>query len=403
MEISRRSFLKHTGALGALALTAGFPRLTFANLPTENRFILVILRGAMDGLAAVPPYGDKNYAAARGGLAFTAPGTLDGVIDLDGFYGLNPALAELLPLYQQRQMAIFHAVASPYRNRSHFDAQNLLETGLANAGGSEGWLNRMLQSINGGNGAAVAINQQIPLVLQGKLGVGSWTPNSREIDPASDYMTKIASMYGQDPLLAGAFEEAVKTQAMAQASLPMDDQFASGKAKDPSALYAGAKAAAMFLAKQDGPRVAVMEAGGWDTHRGQGTSKGALFTRLNGLAKGLAALPAALGSVWNKTVVVVVTEFGRTVAENGTGGTDHGTGTVAFVLGGAIQGGKVYGKWPGLAANDLFEGRDLMPKTDLRSIQKTVLYSHLGVPQAALDTTIFPASGDAAFIPGLMG
>ena len=363
MGISRREFLKGAGAMAALG-AIGFPRLSFATLPTDHRFILVILRGALDGLAAVPAYGDREYKSQRGGLAFAMPGELDGALDLNGFFGLNPALQPLLPLYQQQQMAVIHAVASPYRERSHFDAQNLLENGTQSPGGTEGWLNRALQILKADPGAGIAINQQIPLVLQGKLSMESWAPKGRDVNASSDYMTKIASLYQQDPLLSSAFQEGMQVQSMAQ-GMSQDDLTASRNAKDAGALYNGAKAAALFLTKENGPRVAVMEAGGWDTHARQGTANGQLYNRLADLGHGLAALPEAFGPVWKKTVVVVVTEFGRTVAENGTGGTDHGTGSAVFVMGGAMRGGQVLGRWPGLASGSLYQGRDLMPTTDM--------------------------------------
>ncbi len=399
MKMTRRTFMKSAGAAAALSL---LPRLAFANLPTENRFVLVILRGALDGLAAVPPYGDPSYKSARGDLAFNAPGMEDGVLDLDGFYGFNPALQPLLALYQQKQLMVIHAVASPYRERSHFDAQNVLENGTINPSGSVGWLNKALVALNAQPTSAIAINQQVPLVLQGNLQVESWAPKGRELDAKSDYMTKMSALYQQDALLKDPFNEAMQTQTLAQQALPTDDANASNKAKNPDQLYAAARAAGQFLAKDDGPRIAVLEAGGWDTHFRQGTSNGILFNRLGDLAKGLAELPTAMGGSWKKTVVVVVTEFGRTVAENGTGGTDHGTGGMALVMGGAIDGGKVMAQWPGLAPEKLYQNRDLLPTTDLRSVFKTVLAGHLNVPATALENDIFPGSSGAPMLKGIL-
>ncbi len=402
MGITRRDFIKGAGAMAAMGLINGLPRVSFASLPTDNRFVLVILRGALDGLAAVPAYGDANYQAARNGLGFAAPGAADGALNLDGFFGLNPAMQPLIPLYQQHQLAIVHAVASPYRERSHFDAQNLLENGTIRPGGTDGWLNRALQALHADNNAAIAINQQIPLVLQGTLNVESWAPQGREINATTDYMTKITGLYQQDPVLAPAFQAAMEVQAMAQAQLTSDDLNASKNAKDTGALYGAAQGAARFLAKDNGPRVAVLEAGGWDTHARQGTTNGQLYNRLADLSRALAAFPEALGPVWNKTVVVVVTEFGRTVAQNGTEGTDHGTGSVSFVMGGRVRGGKVYGKWPGLASGNLYQNRDLMPTTDMRSIFKSVLYTHLNAQRDAVENTIFPSSMDAGAIKDLL-
>ncbi len=401
--ITRRDFLKYTGGLAAwTALSMGFPRLSFASLPTDNRFILVILRGALDGLAAVPAYGDRDYASMRGSLAFHPPGGEDSALDLNGFFGLHPSLEPLMPLYRAKQLAVVHAVASPYRERSHFDAQNLLENGTTHPGGAAGWLNNALVELNANGSSAIAINQQIPLVLQGKLGVASYSPKGPKWHEDSDYMRKMKALYGQDSLLSGSFGEGVRAQEIAMASLPADDQMAGGKAKGADQLYGAAQAAAMFLARDDGPRVAVLEASGWDTHAGQGTSHGALANRLADLGLGLAALPQQMGKAWDKTVVVVVTEFGRTVHINGTNGTDHGTGSAAFVMGGGVRGGRVLGQWPGLSANALYQGRDLMPTTDMRSIFRTVLYSHLHASEASLNNGIFPDSESVPNLPDLL-
>lgn len=402
MGITRREFIKGAGAIAAMGMVSGFPRFSFANLPTDNRFIFVILRGALDGLAAVPAYGDANYKTQRGSLAFASPGEVGGALNLDGFFGLNPALQPLMPLYQQHQLAIVHAVATPYRERSHFDAQNLLENGTTMPGGTDGWLNRSLQVLQAGKGAGIAINQQIPLVLQGKLDMQSWAPKGRDVNANSDYMMKIAALYQQDAVLSAAFQSGMQAQAVAQSKLTADDLTASKNAKDAGALYPAAKAAALFLTKDNGPRVAVMEAGGWDTHARQGTTNGGLYNRLADLGNALAALPEALGPVWKKTVVVVATEFGRTVAVNGTEGTDHGTGSAVFVMGGPVRGGKVLGKWPGLAAGNLYQGRDLMPTTDMRSIFKAVLMTHLNAPRDAVENVIFPNSASAPAMQGLL-
>lgn len=403
MTINRRDFMKTLGSCAACGLISGFPLLSFANLPTDNRFILVILRGAMDGLAAVVPYGDANYKLQRRGLALETPGEPGGVLDLNGFFGFNPALEPLLPLYKQNQLAVFHAVASPYRERSHFDAQNLLENGTMRPGGTEGWLNRALQALGGNKNTAIAFNQQVPLVLQGKLEAASWAPKGRDIDPRGDYMQKLGELYKRDKILGAAYTEALQTQQMAEEALPRDDMMASGKAKGTDQLSIAAHTASAFLAKESGPRVAVLEAGGWDTHARQGTTGGQLYNHLSDLGKALALIPQQMGPVWNKTAVVVVTEFGRTVAENGTDGTDHGTGSVALMLGGQVNGGKVYGTWPGLADNNLYQGRDLMPTTDMRSLFKTALYAQMKAPQDMLENTVFPASGDAPIYTGLIG
>lgn len=403
--LSRRQFLHQGSAALGVAMTGSlWPRLTLAALPTDHRLILVILRGAMDGLAAVPPYGDPDYAAARGGLAFAPPGDADGLLDLNGFFGLNPALAMLQPLYRQKQLAVFHAIALPYRERSHFDAQNLLENGTVRPGGTEGWLNRALQALGAGEGTAIALNQQIPLVLQGRYTAASWAPKNIPASLGNGTLAKVTKLYARDDLLGGSFAMGVETQKIAEENLSPEDRRAAGNAKGAEALATAAKAAAGFLAQPQGARVAVLEAGGWDTHARQGTVQGPLAQRLADLGKALVLLPQELGpQIWAKTVVVVVTEFGRTVHENGTGGSDHGTGGVAFVMGGQIRGGQVYGQWPGLAAGKLYQGRDLMPTLDMRSLFKTALAAHMGVPYATLQDIIFPNSADAPLFNNLIG
>ena len=401
MRITRREFLKSAGALAAMGLASGWPRMGCANVPTDNRFVFVILRGAMDGLAAVAPYGDPNYRTARGGLALNNPGQPDGLLDLNGYFGLNPGMQPLMPLYQQRQMLVVHAVASPYRERSHFDAQNVLENGTTHANGTDGWLNRALQVLSADPSAAIAINQQVPLVLQGKMEVASWSPKGNAA-PKGEYLEKIGALYQRDPLLADAYGEAMKAQALASQALTQDDKMANKAAKPPAQLYVAAQAMAAMLKAENGPRVAVLEAGGWDTHVNQGTGTGQLYNRLGDLATALAVIAPTMGDAWKKTVVVVATEFGRTVAQNGTGGTDHGTGGMMLVMGGNINGGNVLTRWPGLAENQLYQGRDLMPTVDMRSVFKTVLYSHLQTPNAPLESVIFPGSQDAGLIKGLM-
>jgi uncharacterized protein (DUF1501 family) len=408
MRLTRREVLASLAATSLLAFSGGFARLAFAESPFsdergDQRFILVILRGALDGLAFAPPYGDRDYRTIRRSLALDPPHQAEGALDLDGFYGLNPGLDALLPLYRKEQLALIHAVATPYRERSHFDAQNLLENGTDAPAGTEGWLNRALIAAQARPSSAIAISQQIPLVLQGAAKVISWAPKGREIDAQSDYMTKIARLYQSDPMLSSSFAEAMQAQQIAVQSLSPEDRAASKGAKGVGELAIAAKAAALFLSKPEGPRIAVLEAGGWDTHARQGTHSGALFDRLGGLGKAIALLPEALGDAWQKTILAVVTEFGRTAAPNGTGGTDHGTGSAMLLAGGALRGGKVYGRWPGLAERQLYQGRDLMPTTDMRSVFKTILYAHLKIPREPLENAVFPGSGEAELMTGLMG
>jgi uncharacterized protein (DUF1501 family) len=389
---TRRSVLT---AGATLTLLAPVARLAAAQANPDSRLVLVILRGGLDGLAAVPPYAEPAYAALRGSLALPAPGTQDGVLDLDGTFGLHPALANLHALYRAREALVLHAAATPYRERSHFDAQNVLEAGgIAPSASGGGWLNRALKSLDGGGDApgAVALADSVPLVLRGELGVTSWAP-SRLPETDDDTMARVQRLYeAADPALAASLSAALEARAIAGDATDAG----MGGGRGGQAIAPLASAAARFLSSADGPRIAVLEAGGWDTHANQGAAQGLLALRLRGLDAGLQTLKTELGEHWSETTVLVVTEFGRTAAVNGTRGTDHGTGGCAFVVGGAVAGGRVVTDWPGLAARDLHEGRDLRATTDLRALFKAVLHERFGVAEGALARTVFPGSDAVA-------
>ncbi len=394
---SRRRFLGHSLALGAAGLLT--TRFAMARTAGDARFVLIILRGALDGLAAVPPHGDPNYAALRGQLAIAKPGSAQGALPLDADFGLHPSLGFLHRSFQARELSVLHAVATPYRERSHFDAQDVLENGATRAHALQtGWLNRTLTALppDSRTQRGVALGANVPLVMRGPADVASWSP-TRLAALDDDTLQRIADLYSMDPLLAGRFADALSTDAIAQSAQSAQGgqpSAAGGAQRNGAARYLETvRAAAGFLVREDGPRVAVFETTGWDTHANEGGAEGQLAVRLAALDSGLETLKNSLGPVWSRSVVMLVTEFGRTVAVNGTRGTDHGTGAAAFVLGGAVQGGRVRADWPGLAASALYEGRDLRPTLDLRSAFKGVLRDHLQVPAAALDTTIFPDSG----------
>jgi uncharacterized protein (DUF1501 family) len=393
---TRRSLLR-TGA--TLTLLAPFARLAAAGADADSRFVLVILRGGLDGLAAVPPYAEGPYRSLRGPLAIPAPGEQGGALDLDGTFGLHPALANLHAMYRAREALIVHAAATPYRERSHFDAQNVLEAGgvtPSTSGG--GWLNRALGALDaaGDAPAAVALADSVPLVLRGELAVTSWAP-SRLPDADSDTLARVLRMYeAADPELAASLTAALDAREVAG-----DSGNAGMGVRGGQALAPLASAAARFLSSPNGPRVAVLDVGGWDTHANQGASDGPLAQRLRGLDSGLQLLKTELGEHWRSTSVLVVTEFGRTVAANGTRGTDHGTAGCAFLLGGAVAGGRVVADWPGLGARDLHENRDLRATTDLRAVFKSVLHDRLGVTESALARTVFPDSDAVAPLDGL--
>jgi uncharacterized protein (DUF1501 family) len=382
-----------------LTLLAPFARLASAAPNPDARFVLMILRGGLDGLAAVPPYAEPQYAALRGPLALSAPGTDGGALDLDGTFGLHPALSNLHAMYRAREALVLHATATPYRERSHFDAQKVLEAGGVTPGASAGgWLNRALGvlDLSGDAPPAIALADSVPLVLRGELAVTSWAP-SRLPESDDDTLARVRRLYeAADPALAESLNGALAAREIAGDT---GDQGMGGRGGQ--AVAPLASAAARFLSSPAGPRVAVLDVGGWDTHANQGAAQGALALRLRGLDAGLQLLKTELGEHWQSTSVLVVTEFGRTVAANGTRGTDHGTAGCAFLVGGAVAGGRVVGDWPGLAQRDLHEGRDLRATTDLRALCKSVLHERFGVGEAALARTVFPDSDAVTPLEGL--
>ena len=390
--ITRREILKTTAAGAFLSAT---PSIGFANAATEARLVLVILRGAADGLAIAAPYGDGNYSKVRGELALSKPGQDGGVLKLDGLFGLHPSLTNVYDEYQNDRATIIHAIASPYRDRSHFDGQDVLENGGGSAGLlRDGWLNRALAPLGGSLGSepAIALAQNTPLVLRGENSVTSWAP-SQLPDADENTIRRIQGMYAEDEFFATRLAQALKSQEIAAGKMDMDSPRRRGN--DAQQTIAMAQATAKFLTTENGPRIAVLEAGGWDTHANQGSDSGALANRLSGMDDGLAALRDGMGEQWSNTIVAVVTEFGRTVHVNGTRGTDHGTATAAILLGGALQGGKVIADWPGLTKKDLHEGRDLRPTLDTRSLFKGLLADHLQIPNTMLERSVFPDSTEA--------
>jgi uncharacterized protein (DUF1501 family) len=381
---SRRELLK---LLGATAAAQAVPQLALAAAETEARFVLVILRGAVDGLALAPPYGDGNYARLRGQLALDNPGSADGALKLDGLFGLHPALTEVQARYDAREALLVHAVASPYRERSHFDGQDLLESGGPRVGVlRDGWLNRGLAALPGAT--AIALAQNTPLVLRGASPVTSWAP-SRLPDADDATLARLQRLYAGDEFFASRLEQALRSRDIA-GDMGNGQRRRGNEAQQFAELM---RSAARFLTAPDGARIAVLEFGGWDTHANQGAASGQLASRFAVLDTALADLRKGLGDSWRDTVIAVVTEFGRTVRVNGTRGTDHGTGTAALLLGGAVNGGRVVADWPGLGT--LYEDRDLLPTTDLRSVFKGVLAEHLELAPTFLEREVFPDSATA--------
>lgn len=392
--LSRRATLLAGGALFAWA---HMPRFAYAAAGRDPRLIVIILRGALDGLATVGPIGDPDYAALHGKLALSLSGPHP-ALPLDSFFALNPAMPNFARLYGAKQAAVVHAAATGYRDRSHFDGQDVLESGYPGPGHvATGWLNRALASLPAGERIArqngLAVGFTTPLVIRGAAPILGWAPASSQ-EPDDDLGSRVLDLYRhRDPALAQALEEGMTAEKMAT------DDGVNGAMMKPKANFGGARGmalaargAARLIAQDDGPRVAALEFDGWDTHVAEGGATGRLATLLAGLDDAFVEFEQGLGAHWKDTAIVAVTEFGRTVHINGTIGTDHGTGTVVLLAGGAIKGGRVIADWPGLKPSQLYEARDLNPTVDVRSVLKGLLADHLGLSSATLADQIFPDS-----------
>jgi len=369
MALDRRGFL------GAAALFSASPVL-FAQAATERRFIFIIQRGAADGLNTVIPYAEPAYGKLRGALAVDAASALK----LDGTFALHPSLVTLRELYANGQASFFHAVASPYRDRSHFDGQNVLETGgSAPYQVKDGWMSRLVGMLPRNGKAAIAFSPAVPMALRGPAEVTTYAPSALP-QADDDLMSRVEQLYASDPHLHALWSSALSARGMAR-------ETRGGQTRqDPAAL---GRMAAGFLARADGPRIAMLETSGWDTHSGQNAR---LANQLKGLDGLIAGLHDGLGAEWSQTVILVATEFGRTVAANGTGGTDHGTGAVAMLVGGAVQGGRIVTDWPGLMPADLHEGRDLKPTLGLDVLAASACAETFQIEPDRAARILFPGS-----------
>lgn len=409
--ISRRSFF---GGAASLALWGLVPKSAIAGT-RDPRLLVVVLRGGLDGLAAVAPVGDPDYARLRAAIALATTGEGAG-LPLDSFFVLNAAMPALHALYQKREALIVHAVQSPYRGRSHFDGQDVLESGLAGIGRIEdGWLNRallQLPSAGQANPRGLSIGPVVPLVMRGKSPVLSWIPKVNAMPLRDSTIARLMDLYSEtDPVLAKAFAEGMEISRVADADAPTSAPTTMQPQQTPANTQAArlnrefteaADAAAKFLSTPEGPRIGVLSYNGWDTHANEGPIRGQLALRLGGLDAAIRSLETGMGAAWKDTIAVVITEFGRTAKVNGTQGTDHGTATAALLVGGAVKGGRILADWPGLSEKALYEGRDLAPTRDLRAVLKGVLRDHLGVPDGTLGTTVFPDSLATRALDGLI-
>lgn len=404
--LARRGFLQlgaaATGLLGLGLADGPWARLALAASPAgaakarsgatrDARVVMVLLRGGMDGLFAVPPVGDPDFRNARGPLAEYPQAPLP----LNSFFGLHPALSALHAMYGQGEAAVLQAVGLAYSGRSHFDAQQLLESGGSRPYELDtGWLGRAL-GLQQGRG--LAMNTVVPLALRGANNPDTWAPSSMP-EPSAELVERLTRLYSADPAMAAALERARALHLDADMAAAMGKgTTATGRAAAGRGAFESlARKAAEFMVAPNGPQAAVLELGGWDSHAGMTNPNGPLVNNLRQLDAGLAALREGLqpGGVWGRTVVVVASEFGREVAVNGTLGSDHGTGGAAFVLGGAVKGGRVIADWPGLAVKQRFEGRDLRTTTDLRSVLAGVLTDHLGVSGAHIKSRVFPGAAN---------
>lgn len=406
---SRRELLLASGVLFAWA---HMPRAALAE-GRDPRFLVIVLRGALDGLATVAPVGDPDWVRLRGDKALTLDGAT-AALPLDNFFALNPAMPNLHRMYKAGNACIVHAVASPYRERSHFDGQDVLESGLLKPGSADtGWLNRALASLQSAGRVshkeAFAVGPVTPLVVRGPAPVLSWTPP--KLPPATDdTVMRLLDLYRHtDPALARALEERIGLTAIArEGGMDMMPKKLSAPAQQiPAAAVRAyfaeaAGAAAKFMARGNGPRIGALAFDGWDTHANEGATSGRLSALLGALDGALAAVENGMGDAWKETAVAVITEFGRTARINGTEGTDHGTATVALLAGGAVKGGRVIADWPGLSETKLYQDRDLKPTIDLRAILKGVLRDHLRVDERALASSVFPGSVTLSGTKGLV-
>jgi len=397
--MQRRTVLKLGAGAAALSLVSFGRAGLAAALPGSagrKRLVVLFMRGAVDGLNLVVPYGDRAYYDGRPTIAI--PRTAEnGVIDLDGHFGLHPALRPLLPLWQEGGLAFVHACGSPDPTRSHFDAQDFMESGTPGVKATaDGWMNRVLAALPGPHGPteAVSLGPTLPRILSGRMTVANIPLGRAAANPLAIDRPAVAAafdkLYAGDDSLSRTYRQSQEARKQLLGELQADMQMADNGAPPPNGFPDDAARLARLIQQDPTIRLAFLALGGWDTHVNQGAADGQLANHLQPLGQGLADFARALGPAWKDTVVLVVSEFGRTVRENGNGGTDHGHGNVLWVLGGGIRGGRVYGDWPGLSTDALYQGRDLAVTTDFRTPIAAVLERHLDLSDRQMEA-VFPA------------
>jgi len=398
--MNRREFLRYALWAGSGALlsigTRGWAARITESLAANRRLIVVFMRGAVDGLNVVVPYADEHYYQARPSIAIPKSGQEGGVLDLDGYFGLHPALAPILPLWQNHTLAFVHASGSPDPNRSHFEAQAYMETGApGDSTVSSGWMNRLLGALPGAHTPteALSLGNALPLILTGanpvsNLPLGRNAGHAMPMD-RSRVAQAYATLYQGDTPVAQAFHQGLQARGELMGDLQQEMVNSANGAPNAIGFANDTQRLANLMHRDASIRLAFLSVGGWDTHVGEGAVEGQLANHLQALAQGLATLSQGLGNLYQDSVILVMSEFGRTMRENGNAGTDHGHGNVMWLLGGQVNGGKVYGEWPGLADSQLYENRDLAVTTDFRQVISSVLSRHLRLPDTGL-AKVFP-------------
>ena len=397
--MNRREFLTNAGVLSASTLVAighhGWAARVNAQTRTTKRLIVIFLRGAVDGLSVVVPYQEAAYYDARPKIALSQPGKDGGVLDLDGQFGLHPALSDLLPLWKQGSLAFIPASGSPDASRSHFDAQDYMESGTPGVKKTpDGWMNRLLAVMSGHNPIqAVNVGATTPRILSGRMAVASIALGRSAASAIPLDRPQVAAafdkLYDRNDTLSQTYQEGRQARKALLQDLDAETKMANNGAPLPNGFASDARRLAQVMVRDPKVELAFMAVGGWDTHVNQGSSQGQLARNLNQLGKGLAALQTGLGSAYANTTIVVLSEFGRTVHENGNGGTDHGHGNVMWVMGGSVHGGQIYGKWDGLGSDRLYQGRDVPIATDFRDVISPILERQMGLNKTKL-TQVFP-------------